>query len=552
MKFVCERCQTKYSIADERVRGKILKVKCKTCANVITVREERRPSAPQSTLSRPGSASHPTVARPPTAPQPAVGVEPSDSVERTVLAPAPALFDAAPPPTPRRQSASMAAVGAPDDGIAWYLALSGERSGPFSRKQLVDKLVALPRNADLHVWNDQLGSWKPPADVPAVAADLASRRRVPPPPPSGAPRRPVVPPPVASINAPLRASSLGAKLPPPTGGTRPRPTLSSLAAAAAPARASDAEPGVDIDPSTLLETPAPQAGMLHAFGSNGHGAAAGNGVAHASSDGGKLLNLSGGSEGGQGASAARLMTAADAVGWSPSGDLPVGRGRNTKLFVGLLAVVGVIVVVFIIGLSGKKAPPPPVAAKVAPATDPMAGMLEKMAQEPPPPPKPAPPPVQPAPVAAPAPARGKARLGGKGRGRPAAAVASAAASSSAPADSTAARYANEGGIKVAPLAAATRPPPSQAQLTAVVNNNRGAIRTCYQRALARDNSLTHGKLVVKLTLGISGRVKGSRVEGPPQFRTIEPCIREVVSRWVFPQASDEYDFEFPLVFQGNE
>src|SRR5436309_3485644 len=51
MKFVCDRCQTKYSIADERVRGKVLKVKCKTCANVITVREARRPS----------SAGHPTL-----------------------------------------------------------------------------------------------------------------------------------------------------------------------------------------------------------------------------------------------------------------------------------------------------------------------------------------------------------------------------------------------------------------------------------------------------------------------------------------------------------
>ena len=44
MKFACDRCQTKYSIADERVRGKVLKVKCKTCANLITVREARRPS----------------------------------------------------------------------------------------------------------------------------------------------------------------------------------------------------------------------------------------------------------------------------------------------------------------------------------------------------------------------------------------------------------------------------------------------------------------------------------------------------------------------------
>src|SRR5690242_19437242 len=39
MKFSCERCKTRYSIADERVRGKILKIRCKTCSAVISVRE---------------------------------------------------------------------------------------------------------------------------------------------------------------------------------------------------------------------------------------------------------------------------------------------------------------------------------------------------------------------------------------------------------------------------------------------------------------------------------------------------------------------------------
>jgi len=39
VKFLCDRCKTRYSIGDERVRGKILKIRCKTCANVITVRE---------------------------------------------------------------------------------------------------------------------------------------------------------------------------------------------------------------------------------------------------------------------------------------------------------------------------------------------------------------------------------------------------------------------------------------------------------------------------------------------------------------------------------
>jgi hypothetical protein len=87
----------------------------------------------------------------------------------------------------------------------------------------------------------------------------------------------------------------------------------------------------------------------------------------------------------------------------------------------------------------------------------------------------------------------------------------------------------------------------------VIGNNRAGIKVCYQRALTRDNSLTHGKLSVKLSIGISGRVKHVGLDGPTQFRILlEPCIKEVVSRWVFPQASEEYGTEFPLVFQGNE
>ncbi|HEX4421416.1 MAG TPA: GYF domain-containing protein [Kofleriaceae bacterium] len=39
MKFLCDRCKTRYSIGDDRVRGKILKIRCKHCSNVITVRE---------------------------------------------------------------------------------------------------------------------------------------------------------------------------------------------------------------------------------------------------------------------------------------------------------------------------------------------------------------------------------------------------------------------------------------------------------------------------------------------------------------------------------
>jgi hypothetical protein len=97
-----------------------------------------------------------------------------------------------------------------------------------------------------------------------------------------------------------------------------------------------------------------------------------------------------------------------------------------------------------------------------------------------------------------------------------------------------------------------RPPPSQAEITRVINNNRGGIKNCYQRALLRDSSLTHGKITVQVNIGLSGHVKRTSIDGPPQFRSLDPCIKEVVGRWAFPPADDEYGTEFVYVFQGNE
>src|SRR5262245_26255563 len=135
MKFVCDRCQTKYSIADERVRGKVLKVKCKTCANVITVREARRPAtAGHATLAAGGAA------RPRTGAQAALDIPmetPGVDSERTQLAQSPFGLEAEPFPelgalTPaapaRRPTGQMAALAA-DDGVQWYMALEGNRTG---------------------------------------------------------------------------------------------------------------------------------------------------------------------------------------------------------------------------------------------------------------------------------------------------------------------------------------------------------------------------------------------------------------------------------------
>ena len=52
MKVVCDGCQAKYQVPDERVAGRKLRIKCRRCGNGIIVRGDhlatsRPPPAPQ-------------------------------------------------------------------------------------------------------------------------------------------------------------------------------------------------------------------------------------------------------------------------------------------------------------------------------------------------------------------------------------------------------------------------------------------------------------------------------------------------------------------------
>ena len=191
-----------------------------------------------------------------------------------------------------------------------------------------------------------------------------------------------------------------------------------------------------------------------------------------------------------------------------------------------------------------------------------------MVDNPPPPSPPTPPPPVAAPTPEPPPEPASAHGRGQGahpapRGAtpprtgadappPLGPVDAAAAPPSAD-NSANARYKDTAGTSTSPAAAASRGrrrrrPTSRASSTTTA----AGIKNCYQRALLRDSSLTHGKISVKVNIGISGRVKHTAIDGPPQFRALEPCIKEIVGRWAFPPAGDEYGTEFVYVFQGNE
>ena len=229
MKFVCERCHTKYSIADEKVRGKVLKVRCKTCTNVITVRETGASVEDAPTAIDAGHAAAALAAPVSPAAVPAASPGGKAAPRGAGAAGAQHLAGAAAPTNgtaPRATRTSIAsptlsalgvsgatatsasggamagatvaprrATGAipvppplpiPDD-VEWYLAVDGVQTGPFSRAALLDKVMVQPKTADVHVWNADLEGWKPPRELPELSTELMRRRRsltpAPPPPP---------------------------------------------------------------------------------------------------------------------------------------------------------------------------------------------------------------------------------------------------------------------------------------------------------------------------------------------------------------------------------
>src|SRR5262245_7955558 len=125
MKFVCDKCNTKYSIADERVHGRVLKIRCKTCDNIVTVREPHAPA--------PAPAPAPVQSK-----HPSFGFDQGE--DRTVVSSG---------PMPGTDSPLLG--GGDDD--EWYVSFDGDQEGPFSLDKALERVRSeRPRGREVHCW----------------------------------------------------------------------------------------------------------------------------------------------------------------------------------------------------------------------------------------------------------------------------------------------------------------------------------------------------------------------------------------------------------------
>ncbi len=112
MKIVCDSCGAKYSIADEKVAGKIFKIRCKKCSSVLEVRGDQ------------------------------TGAHPFDEAS-----------------APQHQGGEA----------AWYIVVDGEQKGPLPPIELSQLVAKGSIGLSSYVWQEGFDDWKVAGDVPELA-----------------------------------------------------------------------------------------------------------------------------------------------------------------------------------------------------------------------------------------------------------------------------------------------------------------------------------------------------------------------------------------------
>jgi predicted Zn finger-like uncharacterized protein len=112
MKIVCDACQAKYSIADEKVQGKAFKIRCKKCNHIIVVRSGGEKVAGAAAELKPAQAE---------------------------------------------------AQG------AWYVVVEGEQMGPMAEGDIAARMARGEITGESLVWKEGLADWAKLSSVPELA-----------------------------------------------------------------------------------------------------------------------------------------------------------------------------------------------------------------------------------------------------------------------------------------------------------------------------------------------------------------------------------------------
>ncbi len=550
MNFSCNKCQRRYSIADDKVRGKTVKVRCKNCQNVISVE-----GPPQEAEESTRVVSLADVER---LREQSLAEEEAAAAAEVAAAPAAAAsqsWDDEPTRTmPLRDARSP-----------WFVMVKSKQEGPLDESALAEMVAAGTITARSYFWQQGMPDWKRGSDIAELASLFAPAAPPPPPPPASvrAPPPPVPEPEPVTVAQPEQSSTSWQPEPPPPSQT----TWQQQPASRRPAPAAE-----------RMSAPWDDQGEQEQQQESEQAAAASN-----SAQLGELF------------SDLDLPQSEQQAGFDPGGPgfdeggqqedplAPLGQEddrrapvENTQHFVKKAGVdrrnppwkIALFVVLLLgvpVGLlyaltelqvvplrvtrvdAQGNAVEEPVSVFSAEGMGELRDLMLGRAKPPPPPPEATQkvePKARPAePVKEEPPAQEAAQPEGE------APKDAAAAALYAEADKKDVGPEVREDTEVAATDSAEQSGPPQEEIARVVSQSQSAFKSCIERALRRNPQLRDTKVLVTATVGSSGKVKKvsfdrEDVDGSPMGN----CLKLSAKRMVFPSFSgDEVEVEIPLV-----
>jgi len=540
MKFLCGNCKAKYQIADEKVSGRTLRMKCRRCGHDILIDGHSMPqSVPPSAATAPrrtgsstvsvmpgpgrgGSGSHAAPTQrggtSPGLPRPGAG----RSKPPTGLSADFRRHVAAPPEVPQRS--------APYD--LWHAAIQDVPVGPMTRDELARKIDAGAVTPESLCWREGMDDWRPLGDLPELAQLLRRTRE---------PARPGRARPPPSVPAAAGASHAGSRAAP-----LPAPTFDE---------SQEDEGGEATRISEFTPPPGSVSAPLPMFPS-AHQQAAPAATQRAFAPPAAAA---------QAAMQPQPMATPAANAALPSVEtqahIPPQRGPGLTVTGGI--AVGLLAGILLLGgpmmyqhfWGGYNAKPEPSAQPVPAAKvdtpRPAAPVAAPTLEIPDDAPddkvvtptvrannkQPAKPAVKPEVAEKPGKQLSEEqrklieRMGGGSANDP---------------DLSKVGGANRGEQGGGPVTAAL----TTAQLTKVVQDNKNQLQRCYETALRAAGGKQDAaiKISVNVVVGSSGTTKSVSTQGDG-LGNMTDCIRGAVKRWRFPQSGGESEIAFPLVFQ---
>jgi predicted Zn finger-like uncharacterized protein len=181
MKFLCGGCRTKYQISDEKIRSKILTIRCKKCGAKILVRESLTREAGGTAVAPLAEEEKIAVSVSLSSKERAAGA----AVQAGGSAALASAFDMAmrggeeDDDMPTSIAPTPANLGAA--GVEWYVAIDGEQSGPFAFAEVVRRVQGREVVGRNYVWHDGMDGWKRVREVPDLIPYLGHDKKKPPP-----------------------------------------------------------------------------------------------------------------------------------------------------------------------------------------------------------------------------------------------------------------------------------------------------------------------------------------------------------------------------------